>query len=441
MSPTPASQKATRVRYLILTLIFIVSSLNYASRATLSIAGPAVSKQLGFNAVQLGYLFSAFGWSYVVAQIPGGWLLDRFGSRSVYAISILLWSIFTFSQGFAGALPATAALILFFGLRLLLGVAEAPAFPANSRIVAAWFPATERGTAAAVFNSSQYFATFLFAPLSGWLVHEFGWPWVFYVTGGMGIVMTAIWMKTVHSPLEHPRVNQAEVDYIEQGGALVHLEKAAPAAAGNSQWLAMKQLLRTRMLLGVYLGQYCITTITYFFATWFPVYLVQERHMSILKAGFAASAPALFGFIGGILGGVFSDRLLKTGRSLSFSRKLPIVGGMLLSMTMIACNYVSAEWLVVAIMSVAFLGKGIGALGWAVVSDTSPKQIAGLSGGLFNMFGNIAAITTPIIIGYIVQATKSYQGALVFVAANAAVAIISYIVIVGDIKRVELRTV
>ncbi len=195
------------------------------------------------------------------------------------------------------------------------------------------------------------------------------------------------------------------------------------------------------MLLGVYLGQYCITTITYFFATWFPVYLVQERHMSILKAGFAASAPALFGFTGGILGGVFSDRLLKNGQSLSLSRKLPIVGGMLLSMTMIACNYVSAEWLVVAIMSVAFLGKGIGALGWAVVSDTSPKQIAGLSGGLFNMFGNIAAITTPIIIGYIVQTTKSYQGALVFVAANAAVAIIAYLVIVGDIKRVELQTV
>jgi ACS family glucarate transporter-like MFS transporter len=113
---------------------------------------------------------------------------------------------------------------------------------------------------------------------------------------------------------------------------------------------------------------------------------------------------------------------------------------MLLSMTMIACNYVSAEWLVVAIMSVAFLGKGIGALGWAVVSDTSPKQIAGLSGGLFNMFGNVAAITTPIIIGYIVQATKSYQGALIFVAANAAVAIVAYLVIVGDIKRVELRT-
>jgi ACS family glucarate transporter-like MFS transporter len=161
--------------------------------------------------------------------------------------------------------------------------------------------------------------------------------------------------------------------------------------------------------------------------------------MSILKAGFAASVPALCGFAGGILGGIFSDGMLKKGHSLSMARKVPIVGGMLLSMTMIFCNYVEASWLVVLIMSIAFLGKGIGALGWAVVSDTSPRQIAGLSGGLFNMFGNVAAITTPLIIGYIRDYTKSFQGALLYVAANALVAIIAYLVIVGEIKRVELR--
>ena len=445
VAPTPAEQKTTRTRYSVLAMIFIVSTLNYASRATLSIAGPAASKQLGINAIQLGYLFSAFGWTYVIAQIPGGWLLDRFGSRNVYALSVLAWSIFTFLQGYAGAFHATAALVVFFGLRFLLGFAEAPAFPANSRIVAAWFPAAERGTAAAIFNSSQYFATFLFAPLSGWITHEFGWTWVFFVTGGMGIVMASIWMKTVYSPTNHPRVSAAELDFIERGGALINMEKPAPAASqgtpdGPSQWTAIKQLLGNRMLAGVYLGQYCITTITVFFATWFPVYLVQERHMSILKAGFTASLPALCGFAGGILGGLFSDRMVKKGHSLSMARKVPIVAGMLLSVSMVLCNFVAAEWMVVVIMSLAFFGKGVGALGWAVVADTSPKQIAGLSGGLFNMCGNITTITTPLIIGYIVQLTGSYKGALVYVAANAAVAIFSYLVIVGEIKRVELRT-
>jgi hypothetical protein len=138
VAPTSVLLKTTRVRHSVLAMIFIVSTLNYASRATLSIAGTAASKQLGINAVQLGYLFSAFGWAYVIAQIPGGWLMDRFGSKNVYALSILTWSVFTFLQGFAGAFHATMALAVFFALRFLLGLAEAPAFPGNGRIVASY---------------------------------------------------------------------------------------------------------------------------------------------------------------------------------------------------------------------------------------------------------------------------------------------------------------
>jgi ACS family glucarate transporter-like MFS transporter len=443
VAPTPADQKTTRVRYTILTMIFIVSTLNYASRATLTMAGSAAQKELGFNTFQLGQVLAAFGYTYALAQIPGGWLLDRFGSKKVYALSILTWSVFTFLQGFAGAFHASAALIVFFALRLLLGLAEAPAFPGNSRIVAAWFPTAERGGAAAVFNASQYLAPFLFLPLSGWIATEFGWTWVFFVTGAMGFVAAAVWMKVIYSPTSHPRVSAAELDFIERGGALVNMEKPDAAKAAStepSQWTSVAQLLRNRMLLGVYLAQFCINTITVFFSTWFPIYLVQERHMSILKAGFTAALPALCGFAGGILGGLFSDGMLRTGYSLSTSRKVPIVIGMLLAMSMIACNYVNARWLVVTIMSLAFFGKGLGALGWAVVSDTSPKQVAGLSGGLFNMFGNLSTIATPLIIGYIVYVTGSYQGALVYVALNAAVAIFAYVFVVGEIKRVELRT-
>lgn len=163
--------------------------------------------------------------------------------------------------------------------------------------------------------------------------------------------------------------------------------------------------------------------------------------MTILKAGIIASLPAICGFIGGVLGGVISDYLLRRGNSLSVARKTPIVAGMLLSMSMILCNYVDADWMVVGFMAMAFFGKGIGALGWAVVSDTSPKQIAGLSGGLFNTIGNLSSITTPIIIGYIIAATGSFKMALVFVGANALVAAISYLFVVGEIKRVELRGV
>jgi ACS family glucarate transporter-like MFS transporter len=435
-----AAHKATRVRYLIVAMLFIMTAINYADRATISIAGPAVSKDLGLDAVAMGYIFSAFGWAYVIGQIPGGWLLDRFGSKLAYALSIFTWSIFTFLQGGVGLFAAGTAVIALFALRFLVGLCEAPSFPGNSRIVAAWFPAAERGTASAIFNSAQYFATVLFAPLMGWITQSFGWPYVFYVMGAIGIILTFIWLKVIHNPRDHPLINQAEINYIEKGGALVDMDKAKDKGASEGPKLSyIKQLLSSRMLIGVYIGQYCITTLTYFFLTWFPVYLVQARGMSILKAGFVASLPAICGFIGGLLGGIISDYLLRRGYSLSVARKTPIVCGMLLATSMIACNYVSTEWLVVAIMALAFFGKGLGALGWAVVSDTSPKQIAGLSGGLFNTFGNTAAITTPIVIGYIVGVTGSFNGALVFVGANALLAIVSYLVIVGEIKRLELK--
>jgi ACS family glucarate transporter-like MFS transporter len=422
-------------------MLFIVTSINYGDRATLSIAGPEIKKALDLSPVDMGYLFSAFAWSYVVAQLPGGWLLDRFGSKITYFCSIFLWSLFTLLQGTVGFFTGGVAFVLLFLLRLLVGAAEAPAFPGNSRITSAWFPTSERGLAAALFNSAQYFATVIFAPMMGWITHTFGWRSVFYFMGGLGIVIALIWLKTIYGPKDHPGLSQEELDYIEAGGALVDLDSTKNVKkSGKINTLAcLKELLGNRMLLGVYIAQYCLNTLTYFFLTWFPVYLVQERHMTILKAGFVASLPAIAGFLGGVLGGYISDRLIKAGKTVSFSRKITIVMGMLLSMSMIGCNYVGSDALVVAIMSLSFFGKGVGALGWAVVSDTSPKEAGGLSGALFNTFGNAAGITTPIIIGYLVQGTGSFAAALVFVGANAAVNILCYVFVVGEIKRVELR--
>ncbi|TXN63384.1 MFS transporter [Methylobacterium sp. WL6] len=431
--------KRSRVRLLIVTMLFIATTINYADRATLSIAGPSLAKDLGLDAVAMGYVFSAFAWSYVLAQLPGGWLLDRYGAKWVYAGAIFLWSAFTLMQGAVGFFTGFTAVAVLFGLRLLVGLAEAPVFPANARITAAWFPTAERGTASAFFNASQYFATVLFTPLMGFVVHHYGWHHVFTLMGALGIAFALLWTQVIYGPKDHPAINQGERDYIEAGGALLDMDGRDAGVAQVDAGRTIRQLLANRMLLGIYVGQYCITTLTYFFLTWFPVYLVKERGLSILQAGFAAVLPALCGFVGGILGGWISDRLLKRGWSLTASRKIPIVGGMLLSMVIVGCNYVQTDALVVGLMALAFFGKGVGALGWAVVSDTSPRQGGGLSGGLFNTFGNTAGITTPIAIGYIVQQTGSFNGALVFVGLNALVAVFCYLVVVGEIRRVELR--
>jgi ACS family glucarate transporter-like MFS transporter len=425
------------VRYFIVLVLFFVSSINFAGRGTLGMVKTDLSNGLGLNAVWMGYLVSAWGWSYVVAQIPCGWLLDRLGSKRVYVIAFFSWSSLILLMGFARYLNGRLAFVVLFALLLLIGFSFAPTFPGNGRFVAAWFPTKERGTASSIFNASQYFSLVLLAPM-GWVIHHLGWPYVFWIVGGAGILLTPLCVKLLHSPRDDPRVGEAELKHIEQGGGLVNMDLGAKSGAPfNVKWSHVRQLLRSRMLIGVYLGQFCITTLTYFFIQYFPSYL-EKRGIPIAKVGVIAMLPAACGCFGGVLGGVFSDWLLRRGCSLSLGRKLPIVLGMLLSCVMIACNYVHRLWLVVAIMCLAFFGKGFGALGWSVVSDTSPKEITGLSGGLFNTFGNTAALTTGIIVGYLIAWTGSFAAALVYVGANALGAIFCYLFVVGEIKRLEL---
>jgi MFS transporter, ACS family, glucarate transporter len=427
------------VRYFIVSVLFFVSAINYADRGSLGMVKTDLSRDLGLNPVWMGYLISAWGWSYVIAQIPCGWLLDRLGSKRVYGIAFFLWSFFMLLMGFTKFLNGRLAFLVLFALLFLIGFSFAPTFPGNGRFVAAWFPTRERGTASSIFNASQYFSLVLLAPM-GWIIHHFGWPYVFWTMGTAGMVLTPFLFKMIYSPKEDPRVSASELEQIEQGGALVNMDLGAKSGARfNVKWAHVRQLLRSRMMIGVYVGQFCITTLTYFFIQYFPSYL-EKQGLSIVKVGFVAMLPAVCGCLGGILGGIFSDWLLRCGRSLTFARKVPIVFGMLLSCVMMVCIRVHDISVVVAIMCLAFFGKGFGALGWTVVSDTSPKEITGLSGGLFNTFGNTASLTTAIIIGYLIKWTGNFSGALIYVGANALGAIFCYLVIVGEIKRLELKS-
>ena len=301
--------KKSNARWLVVAMLFFMTLINYADRSSISLAGPAMAKDLGLTPVDMGFIFSAFGWAYVIFQLPGGWLLDKFGSRVIYSLSIFFWSLFTLMTGLAGFVTGATAVVFIFAMRFLVGASEAPSFPANSRIVATWFPASERGTAAAIFNSAQYGSTVFFAPLMGWLAHTWGWHSVFTVLGLLGIAFLPLFRKIVKSPKEHAMVNASELEYITAGGALVTLEeKRDQQVKSEGPKLGyLKQLLSSRMMLGTYLAQYCLNAIGFFFITWFPIYLVQEKNMSIMKAGMVAAIPAICGFLGGLIGGFSSD--------------------------------------------------------------------------------------------------------------------------------------
>ena len=177
----------------------------------------------------------------------------------------------------------------------------------------------------------------------------------------------------------------------------------------------------------------------FFFLTWFPTYLIVAKQMPMLKAGIYAVIPYMGALCGVLLGGWWSDHMLKRGASLSKARKTPVICGLLCSMTIMAANYVDSFHAVIAIMAIAFFGQGMAAIIWSTVGDMAPADSVGLAGGVFNFVGNLAGIITPIAIGIIVQTTGSFVGAMIFVACIAALGVFSFVFIVGDIHRIESR--
>jgi len=421
-------EKKTNVRYVILAMLFLVTMINYLDRSSLGIASPVMKEELAFDAVKLGFAFSAFNWAYTIFNIPGGWLLDRYGAKKVYGIALLIWSVATFYQGFI------STLVSLFVLRFLVGVAEAPSFPGNSRLATMWFPQHERGRAVSIYNSAQYFGLALFTPVMAWILHEYGWRHVFWVAGGAGVITAFFWFKIVREPYNHPKVNQAEIEYINSGGGLANEEKKIKIKRSH-----IRLLLTNRQMVGIYIGQYSLNTIVWFFLTWFPTYLVEEKGLSLIETGFAASVPYIGAFFGGIFGGIISDLLLKKGKTLSIARKTPIVIGFLLSSIIVLANFTQNVFLIILIMSIAFFAKGMAGLTWSLVGDMAPKELIGLTSGIFNTFGNAAGIVTPIVIGYILDKTNSFSGALVFISIMLLIGALSYIFIVNKPERIELQ--
>jgi MFS transporter, ACS family, D-galactonate transporter len=429
---TSGSSRPTRVRWFpILVMVAVGTMINYLDRTVLGIAAPFMSRDLGLTAAQLGLVFSAFSWSYAALQIPGGVFLDRFGTRVTYFIAVVMWSAFT------ALMAATRSLQGLILTRIGVGVFEAPCFPANSRILATWFPQQERARANGVYSFGQYVGLgFLSVPLF-WIAQRYGWRMLFLVVGAFGVAFGLVWWVLYRNPGDSSAANRAELDYIEAGGGGDY--KGEPV---RFRWSHIRALLRQRQVLGASLGQFGGNSTQVFFVTWFPMYLVKARGMTFIQAGFMTSLPYIGASIGVLAGGLLSDRLLKRTGSPNLARKLPIVGGMLLASTIVAANYVPAgnDGLVILIMSIAFFGQGMTNLGWTVISDVAPKRLIGLTSGIFNFSANLAGIVTPLVIGVAFQLTGSFVGPLVYIGVVALLGAFSYSVILGDIHRLDAET-
>jgi len=419
--------KPTRARLGVLALITFATMLNYVDRSVMGVAQPSLVRELAISPELMGLIFSAFSWTYAFAQIPGGLVLDRLGARFTYTLSLGSWSLATMLHGFM------SSVLGLFSARLALGLAEAPCFPANSRILSTWFPQTERARANSVYAVGQYVGLGFMIPVLTYIVAALGWRALFFIFGALGMVYAVIWHAAYREPHESKRANEAELAYIASGGGL--------AAQGNRvalSWAAVRTLLRTRQILGASIGQFCGNSTLVFFLTWFPSYLATERGMDWLRSGFAASLPYIAASVGVLVGGAVSDEIIRRTGSATLGRKGPIVAGLLLTSTMVFANFTPSNTLVVAVMSVAFFGQGMANLGWTLIADVAPKELMGLTGGIFNLCANLAGIVTPLVIGFVLGATGSFYGALTYIAALGLVGAAAYVFILGEVRRVEI---
>ena len=272
----------------------------------------------------MGIVFSAFSWSYALLQIPGGIFLDRFGTRVTYALALTLWSAFTAVMGVISSLP------MLLVTRIGVGVFEAPCFPANSRILATWFPQQERARANSVYSVGQYAGiAFLSVPLF-WVTQQFGWRGLFFLAGGFGILLGLLFWRYYREPSADPHVSADELAHIEAGGGGEY-----KGARVSFSWSDIGRLLRHRQIVGASIGQFGGNSTQVFFVTWFPTYLVNVRGMSFINAGMMTMLPYIGASIGVLVAGQISDRILKRTGSANVARKLPIVGGMLLASTIV----------------------------------------------------------------------------------------------------------
>lgn len=428
---TPTTDKATKVRYVVAFMLFFTVVINYLDRSNLSVAAPLIADEFGLDTAQQGFLLSAFGWTYAAMQLPGGWLVDRVQPRLLYPICLVLWSLATVFMGMAGSFVALVV------LRMAVGTFEAPAYPINNKVVTAWFPEKERATAIGFYTSGQFIGLALLTPVLIWLQHAMSWHWVFVATGAVGVIWGLIWYVFYRNPVDSKRANTAEVNYIRDGGGLVDLgSSTSTEQKPKLSKTDFALVLGRRKLWGIYIGQFCLTSTLWFFLTWFPTYLVNYRQMDYIKTGFLTSLPFIAALVGVLISGVLSDALLKRGMSLGASRKLPIITGLLLSMSMIGAIFTDSTALVIMFMSIAFFGNGLASITWSLVSALAPARLIGLTGGMFNFIGNLSSIATPIVIGMLVTKTD-FGPAFIYMTVIAALGIVSYIVLVGRVERVE----
>jgi MFS family permease len=418
------SAHAPHRRWRIAVLLGIGVLVNFFDRVNISVAYDALRTNWGITAVTFGYLASAYNWTYALLQIPIGIMLDRFGVRRIGRVATLLWSMASFASGLATGIYS------FFAARLLLGVGEAPTFPANAKAVGYWFPERERSFATSINDAAAKFASAIGVPILGLLVISFGWRWSFIFTGFVSFLYFLLFWGVYRDPSEDPRLSPAERRLMTEGNA-----QPESATARHAHGAPLLYLLRQPQVIGATVGFAAYNYVFYLVLIWLPSYLSMSLHVDLLHSALDTSIPWLVAtFTDLAIGGWMVDALVRRGARPWLVRQAVLVGGLAFGMGIYGARFAHTPTVAVAWMSICMAGLGAMApVGWSIPSFIAPRESVGRVGGIMNFVTQIAAISAPVITGYFARA-HDFGGSFALAAVVLAIGIAGYVLGLGKLR-------
>lgn len=413
-------------RWRITWLLGIGVLVNYFDRVNLSASHAALIASFGISDIAFGYLSGAYNITYWLCQLPIGVVLDKFGVRRVGRVGTFLWSLATFGGAIAPTLGA------LFGARFLLGVGEAPTFPASAKAVGQWFPPHERSIATALFDSMAKFSSVIGIPLVGVVLLKAGWRWSFVMTGGISLLYFAYFWRVYRDPDEDAGLSDVERRYIEAGAA-----ENAEQAPEDDQESSLLQLLGQRKVLGLALGFGSYNYVFYLLLTWLPSYFAFALHIDMMHSFLYTSVPWLFATLCELaIGGWLVDFLVKRGADASRVRRMVLIGGATCGLGILGAAHAHCPIQALIWISLSIGGLSVhSAVGWSLPSLIAGRRDVGKVGGIVNFSNQVSGICAPIITGYLVHGLHSYAWVFGVSAIYLAVGIGGYIFLLGRIER------
>jgi len=424
-----------RRRWRIAWLLGVGVLINYFDRVNLSVSHEALFATFGISNIVFGYLSSAYNITYCICQMPIGVILDKFGVKRVQRAGTLLWSLATFG---AAVTPTLSGL---FGARFLLGIGEAPTFPANTKAIGLWFPSRERSFSTAMFDAAAKFASVIGVPLVGFVLLNFGWRWSFALTGILSFIYFVFFWRTYRDPEEEPGLSPTERAYIaredDPGQYAGETEVGLPSM--RQHMLSLLRLLGRRKILGLFLGMGSYNYVFYLLLTWLPSYLSGALHIDLLHSFLYTSVPWAVATVTDLfIGGWLVDFLICRGFSSSLVRRIVLIGGTAFGLGILGAVHAQSAAQALLWISVSIGGLSAAApVGWTVPSLIARRDDVGKVAGIMNFSNQVSGIAAPIATGYLVAAFHTYAWAFGISAIYLVIGIAAYLFLLGKIEQMS----